>query len=214
MNFQELKNYDFNDLSTLGSAPLIVKLLLSIIVLALVIAVGYQFSIKDKLSDLDQAQRKEIRLKSTFEKKYGQSANLEAYKTQLTEMELEFGSMIRQLPGKTEIPGLLVDISQTALASGLNIELFKPQDDVKKGFYAEKPIQIRLAGAYEQMAQFSSDIAALPRIVTLHDVRIYPANTREKQPSGKLTMEVIAKTYRYLDDGEAKPDVSDKGRKK
>lgn len=207
MNFQELKNYDFNDLSNLGSAPLIVKLLLGVVVLALVVALGYQFDIKGKLDELDRHRSKETKLKSTFERKYAQSANLEAYKAQLAEMDLEFGTMIRQLPSKTEIPGLIVDISQTALSSGLNIELFKPKEDVKKGFYAEKPIEIRLSGGYEQMAQFSSDVAALPRIVTLHDLKIYPGNAKDKQPSSLLTMEVIAKTYRYLDESEAEEEM-------
>lgn len=216
MNFQELKNYDFNDLNNLGSAPAIIKIFLALIVLGLVLAGGYQFHTRNQIDELERVQKKETKLKSTFERKYKQSANLEAYKAQLAEMELEFGSMIRQLPGKTEIPGVIVDISQTALASGLNIELFKPKDDIKRGFYAEKPIEIILVGQYSQLAKFTSDVAALPRIVTLHDVNISPSKSNDKTRSQSLVMSAIAKTYRYLDDSElvSEADKKAKGQKK
>ncbi len=202
MNLQELKNFDVNDLNNVGSAPAPIRILLAVIILALVLAAGYQFHTRDQISVLESTKSKETKLKNTFERKYFQSANLEAFKAQLAEMELEFGSMIRQLPGKTEIPGVIVDISQTALASGLNIELFKPKDDIRRGFYAEKPIEITLVGNYSQLPKFSSDVAALPRIVTLHDVRITPTKESENTRSQNLVMQAVAKTYRYLDDSE------------
>ena len=129
--------------------------------------------------------------------KQRRAANLDAYKAQLKEMEVSFGAMLRQLPSRTEVPSLLVDISQTGLAAGLEERLFQPSSEIKKDFYAELPIKIRLQGSYHDLAQFVSGIAALPRIVTLHDVLIQP----EKNTGGnKLILDVTAKTYRYLEE--------------
>ena len=158
---------------------------------------GYYLHTRDQLDSLKNVEGKELALKETFETKNHQAANLEAYKVQLAEMEKEFGTMLRQLPGKTEIPAVILDVSQTGLASGLKIMLFKPQSESTKGFYAEKPIQIRLRGNYHEMAKFSSGIASLPRIVTLHDIVLKP-----EQGTNKLIMDVTAKTYRYLADDE------------
>ena len=121
------------------------------------------------------------------------SANFDAYKAQLAEIESSFGTMLRQLPGKTEIPNLLVDISQTGLAAGLQEELFQPMDELRRDFYAEKPIKIRLKGDYHEFGRFVSDIAALPRIVTLHDFTIKAPGSNTNQ----LQMNITAKTYRY-----------------
>ncbi|MGV6858024.1 MAG: type 4a pilus biogenesis protein PilO [bacterium] len=213
MNLEELKNFDFNDLDNLGSAPLPIRIFLAALVLGGILFIGYKFDSSQLQMNLESSERKETQLRKTFERKYQQSANLEAYKAQLAEMELEFGSMVRQLPGKTEIPGVIVDISQTGLAAGLKIQLFKPQDEVKQGFYAEKPILIRVVGQYDQMAKFSSDVAALPRIVTLHDVEIKPAKQDEGKPH-TLSMDVTAKTYRYLDDNEIAEMLAEKGKGK
>ncbi len=213
MNLEELKNFDLNDLDNLGSAPLPIRVFLAVLVLAGILFLGYKFDISNLQMNLETAERKEQQLRKTFETKYQQSANLEAYKAQLAEMELEFGSMVRQLPGKTEIPGVIVDISQTGLAAGLKIQLFKPQEEIKQVFYAEKPILIRVVGQYDQMARFSSDVAALPRIVTLHDVEIKPTKQREGQQR-TLTMDVTAKTYRYLDDNEIAEMLAEKGKRK
>ena len=146
---------------------------------------------------LQKAETEELDLRQQFETKQQRAANLDAYKAQLAEMEKSFGAMLRQLPGKTEVPNLLVDISQTGLAAGLEEKLFQPSSEQSKGFYAELPIKIRLVGTYHEFGTFVSGIAALPRIVTLHDIEIKPVG---KDSFDNLIMELTAKTYRYLDD--------------
>ena len=149
---------------------------------------------------LQKAQQEELDLRSQFENKQQRAANLAAYKAQLGEMERTFGAMLRQLPGRTEVPNLLVDISQTGLAAGLQEKLFQPMNEQQRGFYAELPIKIRLVGSYHQFGAFVSGIAALPRIVTLDDIQIKPLS-----PTGfdNLTMDITAKTYRYIEDEDA-----------
>ena len=132
-----------------------------------------------------------------FENKQQRAANLDAYRAQLSEMERSFGAMLRQLPGKTEVPNLLVDISQTGLAAGLQEKLFQPGAEKGNGFYAELPIHIKLVGSYHDFGSFVSGIAALPRIVTLHDIQITPVDPKSYD---NLTMDVTAKTYRYIED--------------
>ena len=149
---------------------------------------------------LQKAEADELDLKSQFENKQQRAANLDAYKAQLGEMERSFGAMLRQLPGKTEVPNLLVDISQTGLAAGLQEKLFQPSGEQSKGFYAELPIKIRLVGSYHEFGTFVSGIAALPRIVTLHDIQITPVASDKAGGYDNLTMDVTAKTYRYIDD--------------
>ena len=139
----------------------------------------------------------EVDLRLTFENKQDKAANYQAYEDQLEEIKESFGTMLRQLPGETEIPSLIVDISQTGLAAGLQEKLFQPQPEIPKDFYAEKPIKIRLTGSYHEIGNFVSGIAALPRIVTLHDINITPEN---KDSFDNLSMEVTAKTYRYIDE--------------
>ena len=197
MDLKELQNFDLSDFAKIGSAPVAIRGLLAALVLGSVVGLGYYLHTRDQLDSLKNIESKELALKETFETKNHQAANLEAYKVQLAEMEKEFGTMLRQLPGKTEIPAVILDVSQTGLASGLKIMLFKPQSESTKGFYAEKPIQIRLRGNYHEMAKFSSGIASLPRIVTLHDIVLKP-----EQGTNKLIMDVTAKTYRYLADDE------------
>lgn len=201
MNLDELKNFDLSDLNQLGSAPSSVKAVLMVAVVLLLAGAGYYFHVKQQIADLQQLQKQEEDLKFQFERKAHKAANLEAYKVQHQEMESEFSSMKKQLPGKTEIPAVILDVSQTGLASGLKILLFKPQPEIEQGFYAEKPIQIRLQGSYTQMANFASGIAALPRIVTLHDIAIKP-----ESKSDILIMDVTAKTYRYLSDDEVETE--------
>ena len=149
---------------------------------------------------LQKAEADELDLKSQFENKQQRAANLDAYKAQLGEMERSFGAMLRQLPGKTEVPNLLVDISQTGLAAGLQEKLFQPSGEQSKGFYAELPIKIRLVGSYHEFGTFVSGIAALPRIVTLHDIQITPMAPDKVGGYDNLTMDVTAKTYRYIED--------------
>ncbi len=206
MNINELKGLNF---SNIGTAPGWIKILLLIFTLLLISFLGYHFIIKGQMVALEKVQTEESTLKATFENKYHKSVNLEVYKGQLDEMRTDFGTMLRQLPGKSEIPGVVVDVSQTGLASGLEIILFKPEPAIEKGFYAEVPITIQVKGTFEEMAVFASGIAELPRIVTLHNISLTPGKGRKGDKTSnvittglQLTMSVTAKTYRYLEDHE------------
>ena len=193
---EELQSLDANDV---GRWPLPFRL--AVIVLVFIIASGlgiYFFIVKDKAPLLERAQSEEQELRTTFENKQRKAANYDAYKAQLSQIEQSFGTMLRQLPGETEIPNLIVDISQTGLAAGLQEKLFVPQAEIPKDFYAEKPIKIRLTGGYHEIGNFVSGIAALPRIVTLHDINIVPEG---QGTYDELSMEVTAQTYRYIDEG-------------
>jgi len=159
----------------------------------------YYFVWSEQRPELQQREAEEQGLRQEFKNKHAKAVNLEVYKQQLKDIERSFGALLRQLPGKTEVPSLLVDISQTGLAAGLQEKLFQPEAEVKKDFYAEKPIKIRLSGSYHQFGEFVSGIAALPRIVTLDDISIKPDN---KDAYDALSMELTAKTYRYLDEEE------------
>lgn len=200
MDLNELKKINLSELdaNNMGSWPLPVKIALLVIVFGAVLFGGYKFMITDQLSSLEAKEREEQQLRQEFATKQAKAANLDAYKAQLEEMRRSFGAMLRQLPGKTEIDALLIDISQAGLAAGLQQELFVPQTEQAREFYAEVPIQIRLSGNYHQFGEFASAVAALPRIVTLHDISI----TRKSDGGQDLLMDVIAKTYRYLDESE------------
>ena len=203
MNFiEQLRTLDQRDV---GRWPLPVRAFFIGVVFAVVAAVGwYLFVWNDDRPVLQKAQADEMDLRAQFESKQQRAANLDAYRAQLAEMERTFGAMLRQLPGKTEVPNLLVDISQTGLAAGLQEKLFQPGSEKSNGFYAELPIKIRLMGSYHDFGNFVSGIAALPRIVTLHDIQITPADA--KGGYDDLVMDVTAKTYRYIEDeGSAKP---------
>lgn len=199
MNMDDLKNFDINnlDVNNIGSWPGPIKALVLVIAFIAVLAGGYKFMITDKLTELERKEREEQELRVSFSSKQARAANLDAYKAQLEDMRRSFGAMLRQLPGQTEIDALLIDISQAGLGAGLQQELFAPQGEVARDFYAEVPIQIRLSGNFHQFGQFASSVAALPRIVTLHDISI------ARQTDNSLRMDVVAKTYRYLDDEEA-----------
>jgi len=200
MNFlEELQNLDFNDI---GRWPLVFRALFIGLFFVVTLAGGfYYFVFTSQMPRLERAEQEELELRASFEQKQKKAANFDAYQDQLAEIERSFGTMLRQLPGKTEIPNLLVDISQTGLAAGLQEELFQPMAEIQKDFYAEKPIKIRLKGKYHEFGKFVSDIAALPRIVTLHDIEI--TQGRDSGSSGgDLTLNVTAKTYRYLDEDD------------
>ncbi len=196
---QQLRGLDPNDP---GRWPLAVRMGTVIMLFMLAAAGGYYFFVwKSQHPELVEARAKETELLNTLEGKARKAANLQAYKDQLAEMEKSFGAMLRQLPNKTEVPNLLVDVSQTGLASGLEEKLFQPLGENRKDFYAELPIAIRLTGGYHQMGNFAAGVAALPRIVTLHDIEIVPATQGSGGP-GDLVLNVTAKTYRYLDEDE------------
>jgi type IV pilus assembly protein PilO len=193
MDLSQLNELDF---SNIANWPLPARVFVIGIIFVAVLGLGYWLDIKDQGIRLEKAESQESELRLAFEAKAKKAANLQAYEQQLAEMKETFGAMLRQLPDKTEVAELLVDISQTGLASGLEFELFKPQVEVPKEFYAELPISIRVKGDYHEFGNFISGVAALPRIVTIHDVNI----GRDKD-SG-LTMDILAKTYRYMDEEE------------
>ena len=195
----ELQSLDMNDI---GRWPFVFRAAVIFIVFLAVVGAGIWFTIiKDKLPALQRAQEDEQTLRVTFENKQRKAANYDAYKAQLAQIEQSFGTMLRQLPGETEIPSLIVDISQTGLAAGLQEKLFQPQSEIPKDFYAEKPIKIQLSGGYHEIANFVSGVASLPRIVTLHNINI----TREEQNEyDRLSLEVTAQTYRYIDEADSR----------
>jgi type IV pilus assembly protein PilO len=194
MNFSDLRNID---LKTLARAPAPIKAGAIALLCVALAGSGYYVDTQNQLQLVKDAKAFEIELRQTFEVKQKKAANLKLYKGQIEEMRRSFGAMLRQLPSKTEVPSLIVDISQTGLASGLEIDLFKPGSELRKDFYAEKPIQLRVRGNYHEFGKFASGIAALPRIVTLHNIALSPGKDGEL-----MTMEATAKTYRYLEDGE------------
>ena len=198
--FEQIRTLDPNDP---GRWPFGVRIGAAVLLFLIAAAGGYYFfAWKAKHPELLEARAKETELWSTLETKARKAANLQAYKDQLAEMEKSFGAMLRQLPNKTEVPNLLVDISQTGLAAGLEEKLFQPAGENRRDFYAELPILIRLTGGYHEMGAFASGIAALPRIVTLHDIEITQAPGSRAGPGGNLMLNVTAKTYRYLDEDE------------
>ena len=192
---EEIQSLDINDV---GRWPLAFRAAVIAIVFVVVVGFGvYWFIIEDKAPQLQRDRATEETLRVTFENKQKKAANYDAYKSQLSQMEQSFGTMLRQLPGETEIPSLIVDVSQTGLAAGLQEKLFQPQAEIRKDFYAEKPIKITLSGGYHEIAKFVSGVAALPRIVTLHDINITPDASDNYD---NLTLAVTAKTYRYLEE--------------
>jgi len=192
---EELRTLDTSDP---GRWPLPFRVAAVVIVFGAMLAFAvYMFVIKTEFPLLERAEREEQELRATFEDKQRRAANFDAYRAQLADIERDFGAMLRQLPGRTEVPNLLVDISQTGLAAGLEEQLFQPMGEIQRDFYAELPIRIRLRGSYHELGNFVSGIASLPRIVTLHDIAITPV---DDEVYDELTLDVTAKTYRYLDE--------------
>ncbi len=199
MTLEELNELDF---SNVGDWPLLVKLILVLVVCGLIGTAWYFFDIEDQYVRLQQVERVEQDLRGSLEVKQAKAANLDAYREQLIEMQESFGAMLRQLPNKTEVADLLVDVSQTGLAAGLEFELFKPQGEIPREFYAELPIKLRVTGTFHEFGEFVSGLAALPRIVTIHNIKIEPRKKDTKSKNaGSLILEATAKTYRYLDEG-------------
>lgn len=194
MEFPSLSELDFNES---GEWPLLIKVIATVLLCITIWAAGYYFVINDKKMELEGLEQQEIQLKATFERKQAKAANLDAYKEQMKEMKVVFSGMLQQLPRKSEVANLLIDISRTGLVNGLEFELFQPQGERPIDFYAELPIQMNVTGTYHQFGEFVSAISALPRIVTMHNFAVRPLGE-----SGKLSMNITAKTYRYFDEEE------------
>ena len=198
MKLSDFRNLDFQNA---GAWPQGVKLVFCVILFAILMLAGWWFVIKDQQEELDRRVQTEEQLKREFHEKQGKVANLAALKQQLDDMRDILRQLLRQLPSKTEMPGLLTDISQTALSAGLETQLFQPgAESIKEGFYAEKPIALRMLGTYHQFGTFISGVAALPRVVilTMHNVSLRPVSAS----SGQLLLEGTVKTYRYVEEDE------------
>lgn len=193
-DLKNLENIDWNDFS---SWPVAIKLVGVLVIGIGILFAGYWFIIQGEIDDLTRIQNEEASLRKTFSAKKALAINLPAYKKQMEEMNQTFGSLLRQLPDSTEVPDLLIDITQAGLGRGLNFELFQPAAEGKRGFYAELPVNLRVEGTYHELALFISDVSALPRIVTIGNISI---NSVANSP--KLKMTATAKTYRYLKVGE------------
>ncbi|MDN4543438.1 type 4a pilus biogenesis protein PilO [Pseudomonas sp. C32] len=193
--FDGLRKIDISDLdsSNIGSWPPAIKVLVACLLMILVLAVGYSFSISELEGQLDLKREQELLLKEQFAAKSRMAANLQPYTRQMEEMEDAFSVLLRQLPSDTEVPGLLEDITRTGLGSGLEFEEIKLLPEVSRPFYIELPIQITVTGGYHDLAMFVSGVARLPRIVTLHDFELAPVNP---EAGAKLRMSIQAKTYR------------------
>jgi type IV pilus assembly protein PilO len=207
--FDDLRNLDRNNV---GGWPKSIKTFFAVLIIVLILLGGWWFKIRPQQEELESKQRTEETLKKEFVTKQQKVVNLPAYRKQLEDMKEMLRTMLRQLPSKTEMPDLLVDISQTALAAGIVVDLFQPGAEVVKEFYAEKPIQLKMLGTYHQFGTFISGVASLPRVVilTMHDVSLRPAGKAAAtapggapSASGQLALEGTVKTYRYVDDDEA-----------
>jgi len=204
-----LKELDFNNM---GSWPQQAKLGFSVIIALLIVFLSYWFFVRDKREELAGLERTETDLRATFEKKQGEAANLEPLKLQLAQMEQALQQMLRQLPSKTEMPDLIVDISQTALATGIQNELFQPGPETPQEFYAEKPIELAMVGTYHQFGAFVSGVASLPRVVimTMHDISLEPRDKGAAiTPDSSLELKGTVKTYRYLDESDTPATPAD-----
>lgn len=203
--FNELRDLDFNDI---GSAPVSVRYVILGFLLVIILAIGYWLLIKAKVEQLELVQNIENTLRVDFEAKQAKAANLESYEIQLAEMQELLETMFRQLPSKTEMDKLLVDVSQTALGAGIDVQLFQPNSEAFHDFYAERPISVRMLGDYHQFGEFVSGVASLPRVVilTMHDIALRRATNRDvgaNAGDGRLILEGTVKTYRYIDEDEA-----------
>jgi type IV pilus assembly protein PilO len=214
MKLSDFRNLDFQNA---GAWPQGVKFVFCALLFGLLVLGGWYFIVYDQQEDLSRRQTQEEQLKREFHEKQGKVANLAALKQQLDDMRDILRQLLRQLPSKTEMPGLLVDISQTALSAGLETQLFQPgAESVKEGFYAEKPIALRMVGTYHQFGTFISGVAALPRVVilTMHNVSLRPVGR-----SGQLMLQGTVKTYRYVEDDESggsakRPNKAARGRRR
>lgn len=202
MKLDDIKNLDFNNVS---NWPVVIQVIAVLLVCGMLGGGGYWFVIKGQVEALEIVEAKEDDLRIRFEARQRKAAGLDLYKVQLAEMEERFGHMLRQLPGKKEVASLVQDVSQLRVSSGLEEQLFQPEKEIKRDFYAELPIKITLEGGFHQYGDFAHGVAALPRIVTLHDIVIKRAGSKRRgseDGGSRLVMNAKAKTYRYLEDGE------------
>lgn len=207
MNLSEINFSDF-DLREAGDWPLAGKLVLVVLTIAAVLGGGYYFFTNDQLEELDQATREEQQLRQDFIEKQRVAANLESFRMQLKQMEADLQVMLRQLPTGTEMPELLENVSDTGKKNGLEFELFKPEPEQPRDFYAAKPITIKARGSYHQFGAFVSGVAALPRIVTLENATLASPSSAAKgtkadkgEKPGQLSIQATLQTYRYMDEG-------------
>lgn len=202
---------NLNEINSLAEDPASVswsvKGLALAVLMGIVLFFGYKLVIVNQIEALESAQQKEQELRRTFETRQQRASQLPLYQAQFAEMQLIFGDLLRQLPSNVEIPGLIMDISEKGLSNGLELELFEPLDDVLMDFYAEKPIKIIAKGSYRELAMFVSDIAGLPRIVTIGDITLKP-----EADTDMLRMEAMVRTYRYLGDTALEPVAAQGGK--
>ena len=200
------KKFNINELdfNNIGNWPQNAKVVFCVVLALFIVIMGYLLVFRGQQEELAGLERKEVELRAEFEKEQGRAVNLEPLKQQLAQMEQVLQQMLRQLPSKTEMPDLIIDISQTALSSGLNNELFQPEPETLKEFYAEKPIALRMLGNYHQFGAFVSGVASLPRVVilTMHDISLKPKDGKVITRGGPLELSGTVKTYRYLDEQE------------
>ena len=206
---EELQRVDQEDFKRIGTAPVALRALLVLVACAATVGAVYHFMVKPQFAELARAEREEIQLRKKFDIEQSKAANRSAYVEQLAEMKKTFNVMLRQLPNRTDIESLLVDLSQTSVASGLEVQFFKPETEIPREFYAEYPIKVSVTGQYHQFGQFVSGLAALPRIVTLDDIEISQVRrgagrggAAADEGAGRLKMDLVATTYRYLDEEE------------
>ncbi len=204
MNINEINNL----VDDPGNVAWSIKAVALAFVMGLIMFLGYKLVILEEISSVETAERKEQELRQTFETRQKRASQLPQYQAQLEEMQRSFGILMRQLPSDTEIPGLILDISEKGLSNGLELELFEPNSEILMDFYAEKPIKIIAKGTYHELASFVSDISGLPRIVTIHNIDLTPDKN-----STRLRLEAMVKTYRYLDEDEVAPAPSKNDKK-
>jgi type IV pilus assembly protein PilO len=205
----DINQYRNLDPANMGSWPLAARVGVILAACIAVLVAGYYLDISDMENRLRKAANQETELKAKFESGQMRAVNLASYQQQMREMEDSFGTMLRQLPSRTEVADLLIDITQTGLASGLEFELFEPKGEIPQEFYAELPIALKIMGNYHEFGEFVSGVAALPRIVTLHEISL----VKGKESGEKMTFEAVAKTYRYLDEDEIAANKKSQKRK-
>ena len=211
MNFDDFNNID---LKNAGSLPTPVKLVLLSILGLLLLAAGYFLLWRPAMEAYDQAEAKEQALRQTFLDKKSQAVKIKAYREQMLDIEKTFGALLKQLPDRSEMDGLLTDINQAGLGRGIEFELFKPGQEIVSDFYAEMPIKIKILGSYHDIGAFATDVSRLSRIVTLNDMSIMPVNKDIKGGGGMLVLEAVAKTYRYLDASELASKKAEEDKKR